>query len=72
MWPFSLLLFVILVDSIDATSYGPVMAQIKSAWKISNTGVGIYTSIYGLLSILVAVPIGEAVRRWGVKRPSAR
>ena len=68
MWPFSLLLFVILVDSIDATSYGPVMAQIKSAWRMSNTGVGVYTSMYGLLSILVAVPIGEAVRRWGVKR----
>jgi predicted MFS family arabinose efflux permease len=44
------------------------MAQIKSAWKMSNTNVGIYTGMYGLLSILVAVTFGEAVRRWGVKR----
>jgi predicted MFS family arabinose efflux permease len=66
--PFSLLLFVISVDSIDANSFGPVMAQIKSAWKMSNTNVGIYTGMYGLISIFVAVPIGEAVRRWGVKR----
>jgi predicted MFS family arabinose efflux permease len=66
--PFSLLLLVISIDSIDANAFGPVMAQIKSAWKMSNTNVGIYTGMYGLLSILVAVPIGEAVRRWGVKR----
>jgi predicted MFS family arabinose efflux permease len=66
--PFSLLLFVISVDSIDANSFGPVMAQIKSAWKMTNTNVGIYTGMYGLISILVAVPVGEAVRRWGVKR----
>jgi predicted MFS family arabinose efflux permease len=66
--PFSLLLFVISVDSIDANSFGPVMAQIKSAWKMSNTNIGIYTGMYGLISIFVAVPIGEAVRRWGVKR----
>ena len=66
--PFSLLLFVISVDSIDANSFGPVMAQIKSAWNMSNTNVGIYTGMYGLISIFVAVPIGEAVRRWGVKR----
>jgi predicted MFS family arabinose efflux permease len=66
--PFSILLFVISIDSIDANSFGPVMAQIKSAWKMSNTNVGIYTGMYGLISILVAVPIGEAVRRWGVKR----
>ena len=66
--PFSLLLLVISVDSIDVNSFGPVMAQIKNAWKMSNTNVGIYTGMYGLLSILVAVPIGEAVRRWGVKR----
>jgi predicted MFS family arabinose efflux permease len=66
--PFSILLLVISVDSIDVNSFGPVMAQIKNAWKMSNTNVGIYTGMYGLLSILVAVPIGEAVRRWGVKR----
>jgi predicted MFS family arabinose efflux permease len=66
--PFSLLLLVISVDSIDVNSFGPVMAQIKSAWNMSNTNVGIYTGMYGLLSILVAVPIGESVRRWGVKR----
>jgi predicted MFS family arabinose efflux permease len=66
--PFSLLLFVIMMDSIDATSFGPVMAQIKSAWKMSNTNVGIYSGLYGLISIFVAVPSGEAVRRWGVKR----
>jgi predicted MFS family arabinose efflux permease len=68
MLPFSLLIFVISIDSIDANSFGPVMAQIKSAWKMTNTGVGIYTGMYGLIPILVAVPIGEAVRRWGVKR----
>ncbi len=68
MLPFSLLLFVISVDSIDANSFGPVMAQIKNAWKMNNTNVGIYTGMYGLISIFVAVPIGEAVRRWGVKR----
>ena len=66
--PFSLLLFVISVDSIDANSFGPVMAQIKSAWNMSNTNVGVYTGMYGLISIFVAVPIGEAVKRWGVKR----
>ena len=66
--PFGLLLLIISVDSIDANSFGPVMAQIKNAWKMSNTNVGIYTGMYGLISILVAVPIGEAVRRWGVKR----
>lgn len=44
------------------------MAQIKSAWRMSDTHVGIYTGMYGLIPILVAVPIGEAVRRWGVKR----
>jgi predicted MFS family arabinose efflux permease len=66
--PFSILLLVISVDSIDVNSFGPVMAQIKSAWRMTNTDVGIYTGMYGLLSILVAIPIGEAVRRWGVKR----
>ncbi|MBN1567001.1 MAG: MFS transporter [Acidobacteria bacterium] len=66
--PFSLLVFVISIDSVDANSFGPVMAQIKAAWKMTNTHVGIYTGMYGLIPILVAVPIGEAVRRWGVKR----
>jgi len=66
--PFSLLLFVIMIDSVDANSFGPVMAQIKSAWRMNDTGVGIFTGMYGLIPIIVAVPIGEAVRRWGVKR----
>lgn len=66
--PFSLLLFVIMIDSVDANSFGPVMAQIKSAWDMTDTHVGIYTGMYGLIPIIVAVPIGEAVRRWGVKR----
>jgi len=66
--PFSLLVFVISIDSVDANSFGPVMAQIKAAWRMTNTDAGIYAGMYGLISILVAVPIGEAVRRWGVKR----
>jgi MFS family permease len=66
--PFTLFLFVISIDSVDFNSFAPVMAQIKSAWKMTNTHVGIYTGLAGLISILVAVPIGEAVRRWGVKR----
>jgi len=66
--PFSLLLFVISIDSVDANSFGPVVAQIKNAWKMSNAHVGIYTGMYGLISIFMAVPIGEVVRRWGVKR----
>jgi predicted MFS family arabinose efflux permease len=66
--PFSLLICVIWIDSIDTNAFGPVMAQIKSAWNMNNTRVGIYTGMYGLIPILVAVPIGEAVRRWGVKR----
>lgn len=66
--PFSLLVLVISIDSIDTNSFGPVMAQIKAAWNMSNTNVGIYMGMYGLVPILVAVPIGEAVRRWGVKR----
>jgi MFS family permease len=66
--PFSLLVFVVLIDSVDANSFGPVMAQIKAAWSMNNTDVGIYMGMYGLIPILVAVPIGEAVRRWGVKR----
>lgn len=68
IFPFSLLLFVIAIDSLDANSFAPVMAQIKSAWSMTDTRVGIYTSMAGLIPILVAVPIGEAVRRWGVKR----
>ncbi len=66
--PFGLLVLVISIDSIDTNSFGPVMAQIKAAWKMTNTNVGIYMGMYGLIPILVAVPIGEAVRRWGVKR----
>lgn len=66
--PFSLLVFVISIDSVDTNSFGPVMAQIKAAWRMTNTDVGIYTGMYGLIPILVAVPIGEAVRRWGVKK----
>lgn len=66
--PFTLLLFVISIDSVDANSFGPVISQIKSAWKMSNADVGVYTGMYGLISILIAVPVGEAVRRWGVKR----
>jgi len=68
MLPFGLLLSVIAIDSVDSNSFGPVMAQIKNAWGMTNTDVGIYTGMAGLIPILVAVPIGEAVRRWGVKR----
>jgi len=68
MLPFGLLLSVIAIDSIDNNAFGPVMAQIKNAWGMTNTQVGIYTGMTGLIPILVAVPIGEAVRRWGVKR----
>jgi predicted MFS family arabinose efflux permease len=66
--PFSLFLFVISIDSIDFNSFSPVMPQIKNAWNMTNIKVGIYTGTVGLISILVAVPIGEAVRRWGAKR----
>ena len=68
MLPFGLFLFVLAIESIDANSFAPVMAQIKSAWDMTNTHVGIYTGMAGLIPILVAVPIGEAVRRWGAKR----
>jgi NNP family nitrate/nitrite transporter-like MFS transporter len=65
--PFGLFLFVIVIESMDANSFAPVMAQIKSAWDMTNTHVGIYSGMAGLIPILVAVPIGEAVRRWGAK-----
>jgi predicted MFS family arabinose efflux permease len=35
---------------------------------MTDTHVGIYTGMAGLIPLLVAVPIGEAVRRWGAKR----
>jgi predicted MFS family arabinose efflux permease len=35
---------------------------------MTNTDVGIYTAMAGLIPLLVALPIGEAVKRWGVKR----
>jgi NNP family nitrate/nitrite transporter-like MFS transporter len=66
--PFGLFLFVLAIESIDASSFAPVMAQIKRAWDMTDTHVGIYTGMAGLIPILVAVPIGEAVRRWGAKR----
>ena len=66
--PFGLLLFLIVIDSLDANSFAPVMAPIRSAWSMTDTHVGIYTGMAGLIPILVAVPIGEAVRRLGVKR----
>ncbi|HEX9015364.1 MAG TPA: MFS transporter [Chloroflexota bacterium] len=68
MLPFALLLSVIAIDSIDSNSFGPVLAQIKAAWTMTNTDVGVYTSMAGLIPLLVAVPIGEAVKRWGLKR----
>jgi len=68
MFPFGLFLFVLAIESIDANSFAPVMAQIKSAWDMTDTHVGIYTGMAGLIPLLVAVPIGEAVRRWGAKR----
>lgn len=68
MLPFGLLLSVIAIDSIDSNSFGPVMAQIKSAWSMTNTDVGTYAGMAGLIPLLVAVPIGEAVKRAGLKR----
>lgn len=68
MFPFGLFLFALAIESIDANSFAPVMAQIKSAWDMTDTHVGIYTGMAGLIPLLVAVPIGEAVRRWGAKR----
>ena len=67
MFPFGLFLFVLAIESIDANSFAPVMALIKSAWDMTDTHVGIYTGMAGLIPLLVAVPIGEAVRRWGAK-----
>ena len=68
IFPFGLFLFALAIEAIDASSFAPVMAQIKSAWNMTDTHVGIYTGMAGLIPILVAVPIGEAVRRWGAKR----
>ena len=66
--PYIAALFAMMMLQISNLEFPPLMPGIQKAWNLSFSQVGLFTGINGIASMLMAVPAGLLIQRFGEKR----
>lgn len=66
--PYLATLFAMMMLQISNLGFPPLMPGIQKSWDLSFSQVGLFTGINGIASMLMAIPAGLLIQRFGEKR----
>jgi predicted MFS family arabinose efflux permease len=66
--PFATTLIAMFSLQLSNLGFSPLLPSIQREFGMSYTQLGLFTGLYGLLAMLLSVPAGVSVRRFGEKR----
>jgi nitrate/nitrite transporter NarK len=66
--PYIAALFAMMMLQISNLGFPPLMPGIQKSWDLSFSQVGLFTGVNGLASMLMAIPAGLLIQRFGEKR----
>ena len=66
--PFAATLIAMFSLQLSNLGFSPLLPSIQREFGMSYTQLGLFTGLYGLLAMLLSVPAGVSVRRFGEKR----
>ena len=65
--PLVLLMFATFIELLDISSFTPVTPLIMKAWSMNGSQLGLFAGMVGLTGIFVSIPMGELMKRIGIK-----
>jgi predicted MFS family arabinose efflux permease len=66
--PYIAALFAMMMLQISNLGFPPLMPGIQKSWDLSFSQVGLFTGVNGLASMLMAIPAGLLIQRFGEKK----
>jgi len=66
--PYIAALFAMMMLQISNLGFPPLMPGIQKAWSLNFSQVGLFTGVNGIASMLMAIPAGLLIQRFGEKR----
>src|SRR5258706_13240952 len=62
------IVFAMMTMQISSLGFSPLIPAMKDAWNMSYSEVGTFTGVYGLMALLMSVPAGLLIKRFGERR----
>jgi predicted MFS family arabinose efflux permease len=66
--PYIAALFAMMMLQISNLGFPPLMPSIQQSWGLNFSRVGLFTGVNGLASMLMAIPAGLLIQRFGEKK----
>ena len=66
--PYVATLFAMMMLQVSNLGFPPLMPSIQKSWNMSFSQVGLFTGINGIASMLMAIPAGLLIQRFGEKK----
>ena len=66
--PFLAVIFVMMALQMSGLGFSPLLPAIQKEFAMSFTQIGLFTGMYGLSALLLSVPGGILIKRFGEKR----
>lgn len=67
MMPFAAALFAMLCLQMSNLGFSPLLPSIQKEFNLSFSQIGLFTGMYGIIAILLSVPTGLTIKKWGEK-----
>lgn len=67
VYPFGAALFAMLCLQMSNLGFSPLLPEIKKEFNLSGSQIGFFIGIYGVFAILLSLPAGLAIKRFGEK-----
>lgn len=64
---FTAVVFAMMTMQMSSLGFSPLLPAMKEEFRISYTQLGLFTGIYGLVSIVLSIPAGLLARKYGEK-----
>ncbi|MDZ7878612.1 MAG: MFS transporter [Saprospiraceae bacterium] len=65
--PFTAALVAMLCLQMSNLGFSPLLPAIQKEFNLSFSQLGLFTGVYGIFAILLSVPAGLAIKKWGEK-----
>jgi predicted MFS family arabinose efflux permease len=65
--PFAAALFAMLCLQMSNLGFSPLLPAIQKEFNLNFSQIGLFTGMYGIIAILLSLPTGLAIKKWGEK-----
>ena len=63
--PFAAALFAMLCLQMSNLGFSPLLPSIQKEFNLNFSQIGLFTGMYGIIAIVLSVPTGIAIKKWG-------